>query len=222
VIYHREEGKLQEPMERLVLDVPTDYLGPAMQLLGDRRGEMTKMETIRNRTVLEFRIPARGLIGLRNRMLTASKGEAIMHHRFDCYADTRGEIPGRANGVMVAMETGQVTGYALDGLADRGYMFVEPGEQVYEGQVVGEHCKDNDIPVNVVRAKRLTNMRTSGKDATVVLKPARKMALEEALEYIEHDELVELTPTTIRMRKKALSEADRRRSGRKVVEAPAE
>jgi GTP-binding protein len=217
VIYKRDEaGHLTEPIEALVLDVPTDYLGSAMQLMGDRRAELVKMESYGKRTMMEFTIPARGLIGLRNRMLTATKGTAIMHHRFHKYALTRGDISGRANGVMIATDTGQVTGWALDQLADRGMMFVEPGDQVYEGQIVGEHCKDNDIPVNAVKAKRLTNMRTASKDTTVVLKPARIMSLEAALEYIENDELVELTPNSIRMRKKTLTDVQRRREGRKL------
>jgi GTP-binding protein len=221
VIYHRENDTLLEPIEKLVLDIPTDYLGPAMQLLGDRRAEMVHMTTIANRTQLEFTIPARGLIGLRSRMLTATKGEAIMHHRFHEYAQVRGEIAGRANGVMVATEGGSVTAYALDQLADRGVMFVEPTDQVYEGQVVGEHGKDNDIPVNVVKAKRLTNMRAAAKDATVVLKPARKMSLEAALEYIESDEYVEITPGSIRLRKRLLNENDRKRDSRRVQTAQA-
>ena len=220
VIYKKDaSGGLLEPIEILVLDIPTDYLGPAMQLMGDRRAEMVKMESHAMRTMMEFTIPARGLIGLRSRMLTATKGEAIMHHRFHKYAPTRGEIPGRSNGVMVATDTGQVTAWALDQLADRGQMFVSPGDAVYEGQIVGEHCKDNDIPINAVKAKRLTNMRTSSKDATVVLKPPRRMSLEASLEYIENDELVELTPKSIRLRKKILTDIDRRRQSRKTATA---
>jgi GTP-binding protein len=149
-------------------------------------------------------------------MLTATKGEAIRHHRFNRYDAIRGEISGRTNGVMVATETGQVTAWALDGLADRGYMFVEPTDQVYLGQIVGEHCKEGDIPVNVVKLKPLTNMRAASKDRTVVLKAARHLSLEAALEYIENDELVELTPQSIRMRKKLLSDIARRRENRRA------
>jgi GTP-binding protein len=221
VIYKYVDGKRQEPIELLVVDVPSDAMGPAMQLLGDRRAEMVRMETHGNRSSMEFTVPARGLIGLRNRMLTATKGEAIMHHRFHRYEPLRGDIPGRANGVMVATDPGQVTGYALDQFADRGMMFVEPTDQVYMGQLVGEHCKDNDIPVNVVKCKRLTNMRTSSKDATVVLKPARHLSLEAALEYIENDELVELTPQSIRMRKRLLDENDRKRDTRRIASTTA-
>ncbi len=204
-----------------LVDTAGDYQA-AMQLLGDRRAEMIRMESHRNRSIMEFSIPARGLIGLRNRMLTATKGEAIMHHRFHRYEPIRGDIPGRANGVMVTMETGHVKAFALDQLADRGIMFVTPGDEVYAGQVVGEHCKDNDILVNAVKAKRLTNMRAASKDTTVVLKAARKYSLEESLEYIENDEVVELTPQSIRIRKKILDENDRKRSNRRETSAQAE
>ena len=220
VIYHRDsQGHRTEPVERLIVDVPTASVGSAMQLLGDRRAEMVHMDTRGNRSVLEFTVPSRGLIGLRSRMLTASAGEAIMHHRFEKYDRYRGSIPHRANGAMIATETGTVTGYALDQLAGRGVMFVEPGQAVYEGQVVGEHCKDKDIPVNIARAKKLTNMRAASKDATVVLKAPRRFTLEGALEYVEADELVELTPESIRLRKRYLKEADRKRSRRKLATA---
>ena len=142
-----------------------------------------------------------------------------MHHRFHEYQPVRGEITGRANGVMVTMESGQVTAYALDQLSDRGTMFVEPTDQVYTGQIVGEHCKDNDILINAVRCKKLTNMRAASKDATVVLKTPRKITLEAALEYIENDELVEITPTAVRLRKRLLNQNDRKRGNRKTAEA---
>lgn len=215
VIFHREGSKVLEPIELLVLDVPADSIGPVMQLVGDRRADMTHMDSLGGRNKMDFTIPSRGLIGLRNRMMTATQGEAIIHHRFKEYGKFRGEIPGRANGVMIATETGAVTAYALDQLASRGIMFVEPGEQVYCGQVVGENCKSDDITVNVVRQKKLTNVRSANKDATVVLKAARKMSLEIALEYIEDDEFVELTPQSIRLRKRWLTETDRRRNSRK-------
>ena len=212
VIFHRDaKGKRLEPVERLSLDVPSGFVGAAMQLVGDRRAEMLKMDPRGTRTHLEFLIPARGLIGLRSRMLTATQGEVVMHHRFEAYAGYRGDIPGRNLGVMIAMETGRVTAYAVDQLADRGTMFVVPGEQVYQGQIVGEHCKDSDIPVNVARLKKLTNMRSSTKDATVTLKAARRVELEAALEYIEQDEYVELTPQSVRMRKRLLTENARKR-----------
>jgi GTP-binding protein len=217
VIYHYEDSTRLEPIELLVIDVPTESVGAVMQLVGERRGDLRKMDTRGNRTQMEFSIPARGLIGLRSRLLTATQGEVIMHHRFHTYSPFRGTIARRTNGVMIATVTGQVTAYALDQLADRGTMFVESGEQVYEGQVVGEHCKEGDIPVNVVRRKAMTNVRSSTKDATVVLKTPRRLTLEAALEYIEHDELVELTPQSIRLRKRWLQEADRRRQARKLT-----
>lgn len=219
VIYRYDNGERLEPIEHLVVDVPTESVGAVMQLVGERRAEMLKMESRSIRTHLEFTIPARGLIGLRSRVLTATQGEAIMHHRFHTYDGFRGAILGRTNGVMVAMETGQVTAYALDQLADRGIMFAEPGDQVYEGQIVGEHSRGSDIAVNAVRRKNLTNVRSSTKDATVTLKAPRKLALEEALEYIEYDELVELTPQSIRLRKRWLHESDRRRHARKLAAA---
>ena len=191
-------------------------MGAVIQLLGDRHAEMLNMEASVTHTHIEFKVPARGLIGLRSNLLTSTQGEAIMHHRFLEYGNFRGEIPGRSNGVMVATETGQVTSHALDQLADRGTMFVEPGDQVYEGQVVGEHCKDRDIHVNVIRQKKLTNMRAAAKDSSVTLKTAWKPELEEALEYIEHDEVVELTPRPIRLRKRILKETDRRRERRQA------
>ena len=220
VIYHRDShGHRTEPIERLVIDVPTVSVGASMQLLGDRRAEMVHMDTRGNRSMLEFMVPSRGLIGLRSRLMTATAGEAIMHHRFEKYDRYRGAIPHRVNGAMIATDTGTVTGYALDQLAARGMMFVRPGEAVYEGQVIGEHCKDTDIPVNIVRAKKLTNMRAASKDATVVLKAPRQFTLEGALEYVEADELVELTPQSIRLRKRYLKEADRKRNVRKFAVA---
>jgi len=215
VIYKDADGKRQEPIEHLVVDVPRDYLGPVMQLVGDRRGELIRVETRGTLAHLEFLIPARGLIGLRNRMLTATAGQAVMHHVFARYDKLRGPIPGRATSVLVAIETGRVTAYALDQLADRGTMFVEPGEHVYGGQIVGEHGKEDDIPVNVVRQKKLTNMRASTKDFTVILKAPRRMSLEAALEYIANDELVEITPKSVRLRKRHLSENERKRHARR-------
>jgi GTP-binding protein len=219
VIYKDVGGERHEPLEHLAVDVPRDCLGPVMQLVGDRRGELLKMDTRGNLAHLEFIIPARGLIGLRNRMLTATAGEAIMHHTFARYDKARGDIAGRPNGVMVAIETGAVTAYALDQLADRGMMFVEPTDRVYGGQIIGEHCKDDDICVNIVKQKKLTNMRASTKDFTVILKAPRRLSLEAALEYIENDELVELTPQSIRLRKRFLSESDRRRNSRRLAPA---
>ena len=178
--------------------------------------QLLNMEALGSRTKMEFTIPSRGLIGLRNRLLTATQGEVIMHHRFQEYGVFCGLIPGRINGTMIATETGRVTAYAIEQLTDRGVIFVEPGQRVYEGQIVGEHCKEGDIPVNIVRQKKLTNVRSANKEATVTLKAARQLTLEWALEYIADDELVELTPESIRLRKRWLKEIDRRRNARKV------
>jgi GTP-binding protein len=214
VIYRELEGKKTEPIEHCVIDVPSEHLGPVMELFGMRRGVCTKMEAQGERTYLEFTIPARGLIGMRNRLLTATMGTIVIHHNFYEYEYLRGAIAGRAAGVLVASETGMVTTYALEGLADRGVMFVVPGEQVYEGQIVGEHNKDNDIAVNVAREKKLTNIRAASADKTVVLRSPRQLSLELALEYIEDDELVEVVPAAIRMRKRFLKENDRKRDSR--------
>ena len=189
-----------------------------MELVGNRRGELVRMDNRAGQVHLEFTIPARGLIGLRTRMLTATQGEAIMHHNFFEYAPMRGEVPARANGVMISNGTGNINAYALNDLQDRGVMFVDHGEETYEGQVVGEHCRDNDIVVNPCRVKKLSNMRTTGSDENIILKPARKMTLEQALEYIEEDELVEVTPSHIRLRKELLTEIQRKRSGRKQAQ----
>jgi GTP-binding protein len=179
------------------------------------------MDAKGNFTHFEFTIPARGLIGLRTRLLNATQGEAIMHHTFHDYQLLRGSLPGRQNGVMVSMEHGHTNAYALDKLADRGVMFIKPGDEVYEGMVVGEYNKDNDITVNVCREKKLSNMRTTGSDDNIILKPPRDMSLEIALEYIEDDELVEVTPKTIRLRKRYLRENERKRMSRaaEAVEA---
>src|SRR4051812_553368 len=208
-------GETLEPIEYLVVDVPEKNLGSVMELVGNRRGELARMDNRAGQVHLEFTIPARGLIGLRTRMMTATQGEAIMHHNFFEYAPMRGEVPARANGVMISNGTGNINAYALNDLQDRGTLFVGHGEATYEGQVVGEHCRDNDIVVNACRTKKLTNMRTTGSDENIILKPARKMTLEQALEYIEEDELVEVTPKDIRLRKEMLTEIQRKRSGRK-------
>jgi len=167
-------------------------------------------------TNVEFTIPARGLIGLRTRLLNATSGQAIMHHNFYDYQPVRGSVPSRANGVMVSTETGRTTAFALDNLQERGTLFIGAGEQVYEGQVVGENARDNDMPVNVCREKKLTNIRAASADKSIILKPPRQMTLELALEYIEEDEYVEVTPKAVRMRKMLLKEADRRKWARQA------
>lgn len=216
VIYRELDGKKTEPIELCVVDVPTAHVGPVMELLGGRRGVCAEMETRGEYSHMEFTIPARGLIGLRNRILTATNGTAIMHHNFYEYEFLRGSIPGRSNGSMVASEAGAVTAYALDSLADRGVMFVAPTDQVYVGQVVGEHCHETDIDVNVCKTKKLTNIRAAGSDKSLLLKPPREMTLEIALEFIEDDELVEATPDAIRLRKRLLSESARKQAARRA------
>jgi GTP-binding protein len=217
VITREADGQVLEPIEYLVVDVPARSVGAVMELVGNRRAECLKMDSRGEFTHLEFSIPARGLIGLRTRLLNSTGGEAIMHHTFFDYQPSRGTIPARLNGVLVSTETGRATAYALDGLQDRGILFIGAGEQVYEGQVVGEHCRDNDLPVNVCREKKLTNMRASGSDKSIILKPPRVMTLEQALEYIEEDELVEVTPAAIRLRKIYLKESDRRKFARQAA-----
>ena len=217
VIFRELDGKQTEPIELCVIDVPAGHVGVVMELLGSRRAVCAKMETRGDYAHMEFTVPTRGLIGLRNRLLTATNGTVIMHHNFYEYEFLRGSIPGRASGSLIASETGRVTPYALDNLANRGNMFVAPTEKVYAGQIIGEHCRDNDIEVNVCRAKRMTNIRAAGADKTVVLKPPRALPLELALEFIADDELVEVTPEAIRVRKRRLTETERRRMIRKQL-----
>jgi GTP-binding protein len=217
VIFKELNGHKCEPIENLVIDVPKAFEGAVIQSISSRRGELAKMDTKGNFTHMEFTIPARGLIGLRTRLLNATQGEAIMHHTFHDYELLRGALPGRQNGVLISMEPGTTNAYALDKLADRGMMFVKPGDEVYEGMVVGENNKDTDMVVNVCREKKLSNMRTTGSDENIILKPPRDMSLEIALEYIEDDELVEITPKTIRLRKRYLRETDRKRHERSAA-----
>ncbi len=216
VLTKEVNGQLLEPIEYLVIEVPPTSVGAVMELVGNRRAECVKMNGHGETTHMEFTIPARGLIGLGTRLMTATSGKAIVHHNFYDYQPVRGGIPGRVNGVMVSTETGRSTAYALDNLQERGVLFIGAGEQVYEGQVVGEHCRDNDLPVNVCREKKLTNVRAAGADKAILLKPPRQLTLELALEYIEEDELVEVTPKAIRLRKTYLKENDRKRFARQA------
>ncbi len=221
VIIREVNGRRQEPIELLVIECPADCQGSVMSLLGNRRSEIIKMDAktgADNFIHMEFMIPSRGLFGLNARLLTATQGRAIMHHSYQRYEPLRGAIPQRQTGVMIATNTGTVTAYSLDNLYERGLFFVKPGENVYVGQIVGEHCKDNDILVNAVRPKALTNMRTSNHDEAGRIRPPRILSLEAALEYIQEDELVEICPKTIRVRKKLLVENDRKRVERKKID----
>jgi GTP-binding protein len=214
VINKEVNGQTVEPIEYLVIEVPANCVGAVMELVGNRRAECLKLDARAEMTHLEFTIPARGLIGLRTRLMNATSGQAIMHHNFYDYQPLKGDIPHRVNGVMVSTDTGRSTAYALDNLQARGVLFIGAGESVYEGQIVAEHCRDNDLPVNVCREKKLTNVRAAGADKSIILKPPRQMTLELALEYIEDDELVEVTPKAIRLRKTFLKEVDRKRWAR--------
>lgn len=218
VIERQVEGKWHEPFEHLVMDCPIDAQGPVMMLVGERRAEMLDMSTRSTGDMvhMEFKIPARGLIGLRTKLLTATAGRVIMHHSYLEHGPQAGSIPRRNSGSLIAVESGQATPYSLDALFDRGVFFVEPGEQVYEGQIVGEHNRDNDLEVNVVRTKKLTNVRAAGKDDNSSVRPLKKLKLEEALELVVEGELVEITPESIRVRKHLLKEADRRREKRRA------
>jgi GTP-binding protein len=211
VIFRDVSGKKMEPMEYLVVDVPSEYQGVIIEKMGPRKGEMTSMQPMGDTIRLEFIIPARGLIGLRSEVLTDTRGTAVMTHTFHEYAPFKGDIPGRKNGVLIAMEHGETTGYALDALQPRGILFLPPGVEVYGGMLIGQHAKDNDLDVNPCKGKKLTNVRASGTDDAVKLAPPRVLTLEQALEFIDDDELVEVTPKSIRLRKKELDPNRRKR-----------
>ncbi|MBM4021830.1 MAG: translational GTPase TypA [Planctomycetes bacterium] len=214
VILRQEAGKTHEPFETLVVEVPHDRFGPVMELVGGRRGQLAHMGNRGEFAHAVFSIPARGLIGLRTRVLNATQGTAIMHHRFEKWSPLEGEVAGRANGVLVSMVAGRAVAFGLDGLQERADLFIEPGDDVYEGMIVGENARSEDMTVNPTKEKKLTNMRASGSDRNILLKPPRRMSLEEALEYIEEDELVEVTPAVIRLRKILLAEHERRKQAR--------
>ncbi len=215
VIYKEIDGQRHEPIEHLVVDVPEETAGKVIELVSMRKGELTIMEPKGDLQHLEFNIPARGLIGLRNNVLTATAGEAIMNHRFLAYEPYKGAIPGRNNGSIISMETGPGTAYSIDKLQDRGVFFVDPGVDVYMGQVIGEHNRQNDITVNIQKGKKLTNMRASGSDDNTKIAPAKNFSLEEAMEYIQKDEYLEVTPKSLRMRKIYLDENERNRMSKK-------
>ena len=218
VILKQIDGKKCEPYENLVVDVPQEFASKVIDLVTRRKGEMQIMETKGDMQHLEFEIPSRGLIGLRTQMLTNTAGEAVMAHRFIDYKPWKGPIPGRNNGVLLAKEAGSTTGYSLDKLQDRGFFFVDPGEEVYKGMIIGENNKPGDLVVNPNEGKKLTNMRASGSDAATSIQPKTLMTLEECMEYIQHDECIEVTPNHIRMRKVYLDEEDRKRQS-KVMKA---
>lgn len=211
VIYKEINGKKAEPIEILIVDVPGEYAGKVIELVGQRRGIMVKMDNKGSMNSLEFHIPSRGIMGLRTKVLTATAGEAVMHHRFFQYEFFKGAIGSKTNGVLISMDEGPSTAYAIDGLQDRGKFFIDPGDVVYRGQIIGEHNKDIDIEVNVQRGKKLTNMRASGSDKAAKIVPSIKFTLEEALEYIQDDEMVEVTPKSIRLRKLHLDTNERKR-----------
>jgi GTP-binding protein len=211
VIYKEIDGKKAEPIELLVVDVPHENSGKVIELVGQQKGTMVKMEQKGSLTTLEFHIPSRGLMGLRNRILNVTSGQGIMHHRFYQYEFFKGSIKQRQNGVLISMHEGLSTAYAINSLQDRGQFYIDPGDITYQGQIVGEYNKENDIEVHVQRGKKLTNMRASGSDKAVKIVPAKKFTLEESLEYIKDDELVEVTPKSIRMRKLYLDPTARKR-----------
>ena len=223
VIRKKIDGKWHEPFEQLVVDVPHNDVGAVMELVCNRRGQIQEMTSGElGSSHLEFSIPARGLIGLRTRLLNATRGEAIIHHRFERYRQCEGEVPHRANGVLVSQENGKAVGYALWKLQERAEMFVGVGDDVYEGMIIGENSRDNDMVVNPIREKKLTNIRASGSDDNIMLKPPRRMSLEAALEYIEADEFVEVTPKVVRLRKIYLTENARKQHARDFLKRPVE
>lgn len=211
VIFKEINGEKYEPIEELTINVPDEFSSKMIDMVTRRKGEMTSMESQGDRTNIEFDIPSRGIMGLRTNVLTASQGEAIMAHRFKEYQPYKGEITRRVNGSMIAMETGTAFAYSIDKLQDRGKFFIDPGEEVYAGQVVGEHVHDNDLVINVTKAKQLTNVRASGSDDKARVIPKVVMSLEECLEYIKADELLEVTPKSMRMRKVTLDHTERKR-----------
>jgi GTP-binding protein len=216
VLVKEINGVKSEPYENLVVDVPQEYASKVIDLVTRRKGEMHVMETKGEMQHLEFEIPSRGLIGLRSQMLTNTAGEAVMAHRFVEYKPWKGPIPGRNNGVLLAKQSGSTTGYSIDKLQDRGTFFVDPGEEVYAGQIVAENVKPGDLVVNVIEGKKLTNMRASGSDAATNIAPKTLLTLEECMEYIQQDECIEVTPNFIRMRKVLLDEEERKKMQKKL------
>ena len=217
VIYKEIDGVKCEPMEELTIDLPETDAGKAIETVSARKGEMTNMEPKGDRMILKFMMPSRGIIGLRNYLLNVTAGEAVVTHRFKEYQPYKGEIPGRINGSLISMEQGEAIPYSLHNLQDRGKFFIDPSDPVYEGQVIGEHSRGGDLVINITKTKKLTNMRASGADEKMRIAPAVRFSLEEALEYVQSDEYVEVTPKSVRLRKIYLNETDRKRDRNKAV-----
>lgn len=217
VIMHRnEKNKVLEPIEEVVISVPDEYSGSVISKLNLRKGVMREMSAENGFTRMEYLVPTRGLLGYRTEFINDTRGEGTMVRRFDGFDEYKGDIPQRTNGVAIAQEPGTATPYALFNISERVQMFIEPGTKVYEGMIIGMNSRSEDMVVNPCKAKKATNMRAAGSDENVKLAPARTFTLEEALEFIDDDELVEIVPDDIRLRKKLLKELDRRRSGRKI------
>ena len=211
VLLRTINGINHEPVEALTVQVPDNFVGKVIEQVTQRKGEIIKIDIKDERANLDFKIPVRGIIGLRNQILTVTEGEAVMAHRFDGYEPWKGEMAVKRNGSLIAMETGTSAAYAIDKLQDRGRFFIFPGEEVYMGQVIGENTRYDDITVNVTKTKKLTNMRASGSDDKALLEPPVRFSLEEAMEYIASDEYIEITPKSMRLRKILLDENDRKR-----------
>lgn len=214
VIIKEINGQKCEPVEELSIQVPDDFAGKVIEIVTQRKGEIVNIESRNDRSNLDFRIPSRGLIGMRNVLLTATEGEAVMSHRFDAFEPWKGELGIRRNGSLIAIETGQAIPYSIDKLQDRGKFFIYPGEEVYEGQIIGENTRYNDIGVNVTKTKKLSNVRAAGSDEKVQIAPPVRFSLEEAMEYINEDEMIEITPKSMRLRKIILNQLERKRAAR--------
>jgi GTP-binding protein len=221
VLFREIDGVRCEPYELLVVEVPYDKFGPVMEMTGQRRGELLEMKARGEFTLATFSIPSRGLIGLRTKMLNATQGTAIINHRFAEYRPVEGDPPRRQNGVYISIAQGRTTAYALDTLQERADLFIAPGDEVYEGMIVGENSRENDLDVNPIKEKKLTNIRAAGKDEALLLIPPRRMSLEQAIAYIEDDELVEVTPSAVRLRKRYLDPNERKKNAKRSETAAA-
>ena len=212
VIIKEIDGVKSEPIEELIIDIPEKFSGKAIEIVSTRKGEMTVMEEKGDLIHLEFNIPSRGIIGLRNYLLTSTSGEAIMSHRFKEFKEFKGNIPGRLNGSLISKEQGNAIPYSLNNMQDRGIFFVEPNQAVYEGQIIGKNTRSDDLVINITKTKKMSNVRSSGSDDKIKIAPATILNLEEALEYIQSDEYVEVTPNNLRLRKILLKDHERKRS----------